>query len=505
MTLSDWYHDQMQDLIPQFLAKSNPSGAEPVPNAALMNETQNFTVAVEPSKTYMFRVINIGAFAGQYLWFEGHTMRIVEVDGVYTKPKEADMIYISAAQRVSFLLTTKDDSSANFPIVTSMDTVRVSLSFSDSVHLQLTITLLQTLFDQLPPELNYNATGWLTYDSNKDKPAAATVSELNPLDDMTLEPYDEMDLLPEPDHQVELNVIMDNLRDGKNYAFFNNITYTMPKVPTLYSVLSSGDDATNPAVYGTYTNSFVLEKDQIVQIVVNNLDSGRHPFHLHGHHFQAIYRSKEEAGTFGDEGVKPEVYTQKPMRRDTLVVWPNGNMVLRFKTDNPGVWLFHCHIEWHVVSGLLATFVEAPLELQKQLTLPADHLAACAADGILTEGNAAGNKDDFLDLAGQNVPSRSLPAGLVYFLENLNIALHTDLSHRFTTRGIVAFVFSCITGILGVLVVAWYGMSQPVKSGAAKGPFGEAIITNEDATTASTSEPVNREAQHPSGVATSRE
>ncbi|KAG5985406.1 hypothetical protein E4U54_006031, partial [Claviceps lovelessii] len=32
----------------------------------------------------------------------------------------------------------------------------------------------------------------------------------------------------------------------------------------------------------------------------------------------------------------------------------------------------------------------------------------------------------------------------------------------FTTRGIVALVFSCITGILGMCVVAWYGMSQPV-------------------------------------------
>ena len=183
-------------------------------------------------------------------------------------------------------------------------------------------------------------------------------------------------------------------------------------MPTLYTVLSAGEQATNPTVYGTNTNSFVLEKGQIVQIVVNNLDPGRHPFHLNGHHFQAIYRSKEEAGTFGDEGVSRDAYTQKPMRRDTLVVWPNGNMVLRFKADNPGVWLFHCHIEWHVVSGLLATFVEAPLELQKQLTLPADHLAACAADGMLTEGNAAGNRVDFLNLTGQNVQTRPLPAGL---------------------------------------------------------------------------------------------
>lgn len=151
---------------------------------------------------------------------------------------------------------------------------------------------------------------------------------------MTLTPYDEMPLLPEPHRTIELNAVMDNLRDGKNYAFFNNITWTDPKVPTLYSALTAGDAATNPAVYGAHTNAFVLEKDEIVQIVVNNLDDGRHPFHLHGHHFQAIYRSEEEAGTF-DEATDVE-FAKRPMRRDTVVLWPNGNMVLRFKANNPG-------------------------------------------------------------------------------------------------------------------------------------------------------------------------
>ena len=122
-TLSDWYHEEMQTLIPQFMSKSNPSGAEPVPQNALMNETTNYTLSVKPDTTYLFRTINMGAFAGQYLWFEGHKMRIVEVDGVYTEAAEAEMIYISAAQRVSFLLTTKKDTSKNFPIVASMDTV----------------------------------------------------------------------------------------------------------------------------------------------------------------------------------------------------------------------------------------------------------------------------------------------------------------------------------------------------------------------------------------------
>ena len=78
------------------------------------------------------------------------------------------------------------------------------------------------------------------------------------------------------------------------------------------------------------------------------------------------------------------------------MVRPDGHYVIRFRSDNPGVrflpalavsptssiqyaaqlkltrdltpqvWLFHCHIEWHVDSGLIATIIEAPLELQLQ-------------------------------------------------------------------------------------------------------------------------------------------
>ena len=123
MTLSDWYHDQMPNLMKTFVNVENPTGAEPIPDGALMNDTQNLTSVVEPGKTYMFRIINVGAFAGQYFWFEGHTMQVVEVDGIYTEPAEADMIYLTAAQRYSVLVTTKNDTSTNYPFVGSMDTV----------------------------------------------------------------------------------------------------------------------------------------------------------------------------------------------------------------------------------------------------------------------------------------------------------------------------------------------------------------------------------------------
>jgi len=64
---------------------------------------------------------------------------------------------------------------------------------------------------------------------------------------------------------------VDNLGDGKPYAFFNNVTYTPPKVPILYTAMTTGEDATNPLVYGEFSHSFVLEKDQVIDIVVNNI------------------------------------------------------------------------------------------------------------------------------------------------------------------------------------------------------------------------------------------
>ena len=237
------------------------------------------------------------------------------------------------------------------------------------------------------------------------------------------------------DYSFNLDVRMDNLGDGLNYAFFNNQTYTRPLVPTLYTALTSDALATNTAIYGSNTNAFILQKNDVVEIILNNNDKGRHPFHLHGHAFQAVVRSDQGAGQF----IGNETFPAVPMKRDTFMAPPNGNIVLRFRADNPGVWLFHCHIEWHVASGLIATMIEAPFELQQQaLIIPDDHLQACKAQNVPTAGNAAGNRKDLLDLSGETVPPPPLSTG-------------------FTARGIVAFVFSVVSALAGMGVIVWYG------------------------------------------------
>ena len=71
--------------------------------------------------TYLFRIINMGAFAGQYLQFDQHDMSVVEVDGVYTKPYEVTQLFLAPAQRYSVLVTAKSTADKNFAILASMD------------------------------------------------------------------------------------------------------------------------------------------------------------------------------------------------------------------------------------------------------------------------------------------------------------------------------------------------------------------------------------------------
>src|SRR5687768_150118 len=144
-----------------------------------MNDTQHSSLPVKPNTTYLLRLVNIAAFVGQYFYIEDHTFKIVEVDGVYTEPTEASLIYISGAQRYSILVTTKNQTAENFAMVTVADS---------------------TLLDTIPSKLQLNNTNWLEYNKSAAHDEAvvsvAESSDLDPLDDITLVPYDNMRLLP---------------------------------------------------------------------------------------------------------------------------------------------------------------------------------------------------------------------------------------------------------------------------------------------------------------------
>ncbi|KAJ2796722.1 ferroxidase fet3 [Coemansia guatemalensis] len=281
------------------------------------------------------------------------------------KEKATHGVNVGVGQRTSVLVTTHDNTDSNYIFHADMYTDLLQMPRYNPLNFTGTV--------------EYSPNGWL-----KRERCAKWMC----VQDLDLEPLDGEQIL-EPDTRVTLDAYSGVFSDQTFRHSFNNYTYVTPKVPTVLTALTSGNDAVNSKIYGHQTNTHVLRHMDVVEVLVNNHDYYSHPFHLHGHVFQIVERGS----------IRPnEHYTKMsldvPVKRDTVVIRGGHYAILRFRADNPGVWLFHCHIDFHIMLGLQMTFVEAPDQIQQRMhdLVPETYRENCIAQGIKTSGNAFGNR-----------------------------------------------------------------------------------------------------------------
>ena len=115
-------------------------------------------------------------------------------------------------------------------------------------------------------------------------------------------------------------------------------------------------NTTSEVMKGGY---YLLNRGDIVTVILQNAAmydssaSEAHPWHLHGHDFWVL--------GYGDGLYDPNTSPQgfnlvDPPLRHTVPVFPLGWVAIRFIADNPGVWSFHCHNEWHMYMGMKVVF-----------------------------------------------------------------------------------------------------------------------------------------------------
>lgn len=85
---------------------------------------------------------------------------------------------------------------------------------------------------------------------------------------------------------------------------------------------------------------FNLRLNQSYIFEIDNRTAWEHPIHLHGHTFQVISRNDTKL-------------TNIPTR-DTVLLQPEERAEIAFVADNPGKWMFHCHILEHQAAGMTA-------------------------------------------------------------------------------------------------------------------------------------------------------
>lgn len=95
----------------------------------------------------------------------------------------------------------------------------------------------------------------------------------------------------------------------------------------------------------------------IVEFVLIDIDDSlTHPFHLHGHNFyvmdMGIFQEAMTAEKIAKHGVPQSGKRNKsPPRKDSILVPNPGYVRVKFRADNPGFWLGHCHFDWHLAIG----------------------------------------------------------------------------------------------------------------------------------------------------------
>lgn len=92
-----------------------------------------------------------------------------------------------------------------------------------------------------------------------------------------------------------------------------------------------------------------------------NIPQLPHPIHLHGHDFFVL-----GSGDGMYDSSSASLNFDNPTRRDTASIPGGGWLALAFNSNNPGTWLMHCHIAWHISEGLGMQFLES----SDQITLP---------------------------------------------------------------------------------------------------------------------------------------
>ncbi|OLY84888.1 Iron transport multicopper oxidase fio1 [Smittium mucronatum] len=411
LTLSDWYHEEAYTLGKFLTSDKNPAGYEPPPNSGIINDRPENIYNVDTDKTYRIRLINTSTMAVFHVKVDGHQMRLIEVDGTDVNAVEVESVELHPAQRMSVLITTESEAKFNYLIHADMD---------------------PDYFDEVPDGLNLNLTASLIYGENL--PSAPKEEHYwDTVEDTSLVPIEEQ-YYQEPSQEFTLISDIMQLDDGAPHGLINGVTYRMPKVPILMTMLTTGEDAANPLVYGPRSNAFVTDFNVTIRVIIENVHLDAHPFHLHGHKFQILTAGP---GSFIDSnGVNITSPDWNPVRRDVVLVPGTGHAVIQFLADNPGAWPIHCHNNWHMMFGMFAVIVEAPLQLQKTTSYDVSTYSdQCMLNGFKAEGNAGG--DTGLDL--KNAPDSP-----------------TLINYGIHAKGIVAIVFCTIAAFIGIASTIYF-------------------------------------------------
>jgi FtsP/CotA-like multicopper oxidase with cupredoxin domain len=292
-------------------------------NFLINGKNQNEQPQFKAGDKVRLRIVNGGASDYFWLKYAGGKISVVATDGNDVEPVEVDRLIIAVSETYDVVVTIPENKSYEFLVTPEDRTKSASLWLGKGEKVPASKL----------PKLKYFA-GMRMMNDMMDMQGNMIEMEgmkmQNQIMDMNtvMYPEDVQDL-------VTLNYNM--LRDPKKT--------TLPKGP--WKELKFDLTGNMSRYVWTLDNKTVSESDKIlikkgenVRIIMFNNSMMRHPMHLHGHDFRVLNQH-------GENAPMKNVIDIMPMERDTIEF---------AATARGGDWFFHCHILYHMMSGMGKVF-----------------------------------------------------------------------------------------------------------------------------------------------------
>lgn len=312
------------------------------------------------------RISNGGASSNFWLTYAGGKITVVANDGNDVDPVVVDRLLIAVSETYDVIVTIPNDSTSYEFLATSEDRIKSTSLYLGNGIKQLASPLPKLKYFEGMKMMN----GMMKM--NGDLNDMGMNMSLNQMDmnvvmypeitgEVKKKDSDSMHDMPKDSSDKKMNDDMKGMDHSKHQIYNSNemsdittLNYAMLKSPTKTNLPK---DAPVKELFFELTGNMnryvwsldnkviseaakiLIRKGENVRIVMHNNSMMRHPMHLHGHDFRVLNGQ-------GDHSPLKNVIDIMPMETDTL----------EFNANEEGDWFFHCHILYHMMSGMGRVF-----------------------------------------------------------------------------------------------------------------------------------------------------
>ncbi len=351
---------------------------------------------LKPGEKVRLRIINAAASSQFWLTFGGDDPLLVAADGLDVNPVKHNKTIIAIAETYDFIITIPANGKIEMRAMAQDGSGTTHAYFGNGDTLKAAIVprpdkiMMMKQMAQMDMRMGAPA---MKFNPNKEKPQEM-------MENWGMQMDDEMDMKKDHKHhhgkkknQMEMpadstrkktmdhskmNHSMDgNMEEMGHMEMFAEYNYDYLKAP-----VRTDFDKDKPVkevllnltgnmwryiwsmngVPLSDADKIKIDKGQVIRITLNNLTMMHHPMHLHGHFFRVLNKN-------GD---------YSPLKH-TVNVAPMQKVTIEFDAVESGDWFFHCHVLYHMMSGMARVYSYDTIRDARMNDYPVKE--------IITEGN----------------------------------------------------------------------------------------------------------------------